>query len=264
LKPKATAAVLCGGRGERMRPLTDYFQKTMVPVGPSKRPLLEYIIRLLSFHGLSQITLLTGYRTHEIRDYFRNGSDFGVEIRYSEDMEGQRGSLNALSNALAEGAIADSDVLLIYYGDVLSDLNITELLASHAKHGNDATLVLSKGYSLPVGVADVKGGHVTAVREKPSLDLNVTTGCMTLGPKAMKLVEKIAGGDKTDLMTHFVPSLLANDGRLGAYFLKGRWYDVGSVTSFEKLNSDLRHWSLPFLTNDSPAKRAASKDRPRG
>lgn len=249
MKPKATAAVLCGGRGERMRPLTDYFQKTMVPVGPLKRPLLEYIIRLFSFHGLVDITLLTGYRTHEIRDYFRNGSDFGVRIRYSEDREGLRGSLNALANALAHGAIADSDVLLIYYGDVLSDLNITELLAFHSKHANDATLVLSKGYSLPVGVADVKGGRVTAVREKPSLDLSVTTGCMTLGSRAMKLAEKIAGGDRTDLMTHFVPGLLANGGRLGAYYLKGRWYDVGNVTSFERLNADLRHWNLPFLSN---------------
>ena len=53
------AAVLCGGEGTRLRPLSNYFQKTMVPVGPSKRPLLEYIIRLLSFHGIKELTLLT-------------------------------------------------------------------------------------------------------------------------------------------------------------------------------------------------------------
>jgi mannose-1-phosphate guanylyltransferase len=249
LKKKATAAVLCGGRGERMRPLTDYFQKTMVPVGPSRRPLLEYIVRLLSFHGIAELTLLTGYRTSEIRDYFRDGSDFGVKINYSQDREGTRGSLNALANALESGAIVSSDVLLIYYGDVLSELDITELLAFHEKQSADATLVLSKGYSLPVGVAEVRSAKVTNVREKPTLDLSVTTGCMTLGPKAMRHAIKTASNERTDLMTHFVPEILSRGLSVKGYYLKGRWYDVGNVTSYEKLNSDIRHWRLPFLAH---------------
>lgn len=239
--------MLCGGRGERLRPLTDFFQKTMVPVGPSRRPLLEYVVRLLSYYGLSDITLLTGYRTSEIRDYFQDGSNYGVRLRYSEDGDGPRGSLNAVANALASGAIAESGTLLIYYGDVLSDLNVSELLKFHQGREADATLVLSSGYPLPVGVANVSGDRILRVNEKPTLDLNVMTGCMTLGPRATKLLRKVAGAEKTDLMTHFVPELLDRGQRVLAYYLKGRWYDVGNLTSFERLNVDLRQWKLPYM-----------------
>ncbi|MDG6923238.1 MAG: NTP transferase domain-containing protein, partial [Nitrososphaerota archaeon] len=62
--------ILCGGEGRRLRPLTNYFQKTMVPIGPRKRPLLEYVVRLLVHHKLRDITMLTGYRAEEIENYF--------------------------------------------------------------------------------------------------------------------------------------------------------------------------------------------------
>ena len=220
----------------------------MVPVGPSKRPLLEYIVRLLSFHGVADIALLTGYRTSEIRDYFGDGSNFGVRIRYSEDRKaGPKGSLNAVANALNSGLLDGQELLLIYYGDVLSDLDITELVKFHVNQSADATLVLANGYPLPVGVVDVKRNRITAVREKPTLELNVMTGCMIVGRKAMNLMKRVSSGQKTDLMTHFVPELLARRQDVAAYYLKGRWYDVGTVTSFENLNRELKDWKLPFV-----------------
>ena len=263
MRKKAVAAVLCGGRGERLRPLTDFFQKTMIPVGPSRRPLLEYVVRMLSFHGLNDITLLTGYRTSEIRDYFLDGSEFGVKITYSEDRKGPAGSLNAVANALAAGAIEDSSTLLVYYGDVLSDLDVSELLESHHAHEADATLVLSSGYPLAVGVASVRGNRIVKVKEKPTLDLNVMTGCMTLGPRATRLLRRIASAEKTDLMTHLVPEVLARGQRVMPYYLKGRWYDVGNLTSFEKLNSDLREWRLPYMEGvDSRNGQPLTKAKP--
>ena len=61
------AAVLCGGRGERLRPLTDYFQKVMIPIGPKKLPLLVYVITLLEHHGVNRIAPLIGYRSEDVR-----------------------------------------------------------------------------------------------------------------------------------------------------------------------------------------------------
>lgn len=247
MKPRVAAAVLCGGRGERLRPLTDFFQKTMIPVGSKKRPLLEFIVRLLSYHDITDVTLLTGYRTEEIRDYFEDGSRFGINISYSEDEEGPKGSLNAVANALRNGAIPACDLLLVYYGDVLSDLNVTELLELHRKKKADATLVLANDYVLPVGVAEVKNGRITSVREKPLLEMNVMTGCMTLGTKAMSLARRLAGPTKTDLMAHFVPELLAHRGKVAAYITRGIWYDVGTINNYERLNSELKEKHLPFL-----------------
>lgn len=241
------AAILCGGRGERLKPLTDYFQKVMIPIGPKKLPLLAYIVALMRRHGITKVALLTGYRSQDIKRYFGDGAQHGVELTYSEDKEGLTGSLNALANALGSGAISASDELLVYYGDVLTDLEITDLLAVHRRSSADATLVLDKGYYLPVGVADVKDGMVTSFHEKPRMDLSVTTGMMVLGPKAMAFVKKVAGPKHTDLMTDLVPELLKKGGKVAAFYSKKEWFDVGTVSSFEKLNEELGRHPLSFL-----------------
>ncbi|MBI3859033.1 MAG: nucleotidyltransferase family protein [Thaumarchaeota archaeon] len=246
---RTEAAILCGGRGERLRPLTDFFQKTMIPVGPQKLPLLAYIIKMAAHHGITKISLLTGYKSGDIREYFGDGSKFGVTLSYSKDAKDRPGSMNAVASALKGGAVSECDELLVYYGDVLSELDITSLLKTHREKGADATLVLAKGYTLPVGIADVEGGgFVSRVREKPKLELDVMTGCMVLGQKAMELVVNAAGPGKTDLMTHFVPELLASGGKVAAFFTEGIWHDVGSITSFETLNSELSKKSFAYMS----------------
>jgi NDP-sugar pyrophosphorylase family protein len=77
------AAVLCGGEGTRLKPHTNNLQKTMIPVGKKGRPLLEYIVRLLAHNGIGEITLLTGYRSEQVEEYFGDGAKFGVAINYS-------------------------------------------------------------------------------------------------------------------------------------------------------------------------------------
>lgn len=221
----------------------------MVPVGPKKIPLLAYIIRLVAHHGIDRISLLTGYRSHEIEQYFGDGSHYGVKLSYSEDVEGRTGSLNAVSNALRRGAVSKCRELLVYYGDVLSDLDITRLIGTHRRENADATLVLARGYTLPVGVADVKNGTtVTSLKEKPELELSVTTGCMVLGQKAMERVKEVAGPKKTDLMSHFVPALLKGGGKVAAFYTEGIWFDVGTITSFEKLNEEITKHRLAFMS----------------
>ena len=248
MDPSTEAAILCGGRGERLRPLTDYFQKTMIPIGPKKLPLLAYILGLVSHHGIDRAALLTGYRSHDIRDYFGNGSQLGMKLAYSEDRLGVKGSLNALAGAIRRGAIGDCDELLVYYGDVLTDLDITGLLKTHRNRKADATLVLAKGFALPVGIADVgASGTVSAVKEKPTMDLNVTMGCMVVGPKATALSEKLAGKTNTDLMAHLLPALLKSGGKVAAYFNDKKWYDVGTVSSFEILNKELGEHPLSYM-----------------
>jgi NDP-sugar pyrophosphorylase family protein len=247
VKPSTQAAILCGGRGERLKPLTDYFQKVMIPIGPKKLPLLAYTIALLKHHGVTRIALLTGYRSEDIKRYFGDGSLQKVKLSYSEDKKGLAGSLNAVANAISKGAISKCDELLIYYGDVLTDLDITGLLSEHRKSHADLTLVLDRGYTLPVGVADVKDGLVKSFREKPRMDLNVTTGMMVAGPKAISLMKKIAGPTNTDLMTDFVPRIVRNEGRVSAFYSTKSWFDVGTVSSFEKLNEELGKHPLSYV-----------------
>ncbi len=240
------AAILCGGRGERLKPLTDYFQKVMIPIGPKKLPLLAYTIAVMKRHGITNVALLTGYRSDDIRRYFGDGSQHGVKLSYSEDQKGLKGSLNAVANALRDGAIR-CDELLIYYGDILTDLEVTPLLETHRRTKADVTLVLDRGYALPVGVAEVSEGMVTSFREKPRLDLTVTTGPMIVGPVGMALMEKLAGRKRPDLMTDFVPEIIRRGGRVGAFYTEKEWFDVGTVSTFMKLDEELARHPLVYL-----------------
>jgi mannose-1-phosphate guanylyltransferase len=252
MRTKTSAAVLCGGRGERLRPLTDYYQKTMIPLGPKKRPLLEYIIRLLSHHGVRDITLLTGYKSSEIERYFGDGSQLGIDIRYSIDRREQTGSLNAIADALKAGKIPRFDQLLIYYGDIFSEINISSMLQTHTKVGADATLVVERGYVLPVGVANVKGRWLIGFEEKPRVEINVATGCLVVGRKAVDLMSRIASAERSDIMVSFVPEAIRRGLRIAPYFTKEFWLDLGTITSYQQLNAAIDEGRLTFLKNGSP------------
>ena len=231
------AAVLCGGEGTRLRPLTNYFQKTMIPIGRKKRPLLEYIVRLLAHNGVHDITLLTGYRSTEIEDYFEDGARLGVKLTYSRDPETAKGSAKSLHHAISSGKLQGFDDLVVYYGDVLSDLKVEQLVANHRKEDAAVSLVLSRDYRLPVGVAHVERGRVVSFSEKPTMPLSVTMGCLVLSKTSLPLLDKITSQEaKSDIMTHFVPAVISAGLRVAPFYIDGFWYDVGTTEAYERLD----------------------------
>jgi mannose-1-phosphate guanylyltransferase len=243
-----TAAVLCGGEGKRLSPLTNFFQKTMVPIGSKKKPLLEYVVRLLVYHKIRNITMLTGYRAEEIENYFDDGSRFGAKINYSKDPVRAAGSAGALANAISKRKIPSSGDIVVYYGDILSNMNLGEMLKVHRARRASATLVLSKGYVLPVGVAQVNAGHVESLIEKPKYDISVTTGNMVVNKNAIPALMHLAKrGVQIDLMKDFVPALLRESPRVAAYYVKDFWYDVGTVDKYVGLDDKTIEKYLGFL-----------------
>jgi mannose-1-phosphate guanylyltransferase len=242
------AAVLCGGEGTRLRPLSNYFQKTMIPIGTDRRPLLEYIVRLLGYNGVKDITLLTGYRSEEIEQYFGDGGKLGVRISYSKDPEGMKGSAGSLANAIGEGKLQGFDDLVVYYGDVLSAMDIRGLIAQHGARRSALTLALSRDYKVPVGVARVENDVVTSFREKPTLPLNVTVGCLAVSKECVPILREAAAGQAVpDIMTHFVPRVIESGMLVSPFYIDGFWYDVGTTEAYEKLDSELVERNLKFL-----------------
>jgi mannose-1-phosphate guanylyltransferase len=242
------AAVLCGGEGTRLRPLSNYFQKTMIPIGTRRRPLLEYVVRLLAYHGITEVTLLTGYRSEDIEKYFGDGGSFGVRMSYSRDPEGRRGTAMSLLSAIDGGKVQGFDNLLVYYGDVLSALNVRELVAQHEARRSALTLVLSKDYKVPVGVARVENDSVVSFAEKPTLPINVTVGGIVLSKGCVPVLREAASGrEAPDIMAHFVPRVIERGMRVSPFYIDGFWYDVGTTEAYEKLDGELVEKNLKFL-----------------
>lgn len=226
--------VLCGGEGSRLRPLTYYFQKTMVPVGREQRPLLEYILRHIKMHGFEEAVLLIGYKGEQVVNYFEDGSRVGIRLTYVWDSEEVKGTCASLRNALKQDALTPRDTLLVYYGDILTNLNLGELARKHVQDKAAATLALSPNYQLPVGVADVVDGLVKEMREKPFIPINVTIGILVLEARHLQQSEGL-----TDIMSDLIPRLIKQGEKVSAYVSDCFWYDVGSTEKYEKLSNEL-------------------------
>lgn len=130
------AVILCGGRGERLRPLTDTIPKPMAPVGG--KPFLAYLIEQLRDQGIRRVLLLTGYRGEVIREYFGTGAVIGVEIAYSHgpaDWETGR--------RLWEAREALDAQFLLLYSDNYAPFSINKLLQFHRQRPVAVTLLVS-------------------------------------------------------------------------------------------------------------------------
>ncbi|MFX0209900.1 MAG: nucleotidyltransferase family protein [Candidatus Hodarchaeota archaeon] len=231
--------VLAGGEGRRLRPLSYYFQKCMIPIGCHQKPLLEYILFHLRRHGIFNVKLLVGYKHEQIENYFNDGSSFGVRIEYFIDDPSFGGSGGALLNAVARNAFLDTDVLLVYYGDILSNIDLSEMVRQHVESGSVATLALTNGFEVPVGVADVKGRDVIGWVEKPRINIYAGIGVVALSTAALGALKELAVGmKKLDLMGDLIPFLIGRGEMVQAYITDAFWYDVGSLEKYEKIDND--------------------------
>ncbi len=233
------AAVLCGGEGKRLRPLTYYFQKAMIPVGTKQKPLIEYIVRLLRYHGLTDVVLLVGYKGEQVVNYFDDGSRFGVKITYVWDNPSYPGNAGALYNAYLQGVFDNYRDILVYYGDILTNLDIAALVKFHRERKAIATLALSSSYNVSVGVVEVDGTEVKALREKPPLGKPVFIGILVMKKDAIKLVKEILDvKESADIMGDLMPLLLNRGIKIEAYITDVYWYDLGTTEKYEKLSPE--------------------------
>ena len=237
--PVVVGAILCGGMGRRLRPLTFYFQKSMIPVGSKQKPLLEYIVRLMKYHGIEKIHMLVGYKGQQVINYFNNGERFGVEINYVWDNPSFNGNGGSLYNAYMQGFFDEAEDVLVYYGDILSNIDLSDLIKYHRELNASATLALSKNYRVSVGVVELRDGQVVKIEEKPPLGKPVTIGILIVRKSALQyLGDIVESRGEADIMGDFIPYLIDKGFKVGGYLTDAFWYDVGSTEKYEKLDPD--------------------------
>jgi mannose-1-phosphate guanylyltransferase len=213
----------------------------MVPVGVRQKPLLEYVVSLLKFHGITDIVFLVNYKAKQIINYFEDGSRFGVKITYVHDDPNSKGTGGAVLTAYNSGAVNTDETLLVYYGDIVTDMNLTELLKYHNKKQAWSTIALASGFQVRVGVANLEeDGKIRGFKEKPMLEKPVSIGISVLKGELLKDMQKIKGDNKElDFMGEVLPYLLGGDKPVYGYVSKAFWYDVLSTEAYEKLDPQL-------------------------
>ena len=247
----AYGVVLCGGRGSRLRPLSYYIPKPMMPIGRREKPLLEYILRLMAFHGLKDVLLLVGYKGNQIRNYFRDGSFLDLKLSYAHDNKDFPGTGGAILNAFRLGLLPENSTILVYYGDILSDINLKEMLKAHRSSGAATTIAVSMAYRLPVSIAKLNGDRVIEFEEKPALRLPVGIGILAIESETLQHMANLhKKGHDLDLMRDFIPYLIKRGMFVKAYVTDAFWYDVGSLEKYEKLDHDDIEKRFAFLFRD--------------
>ena len=185
--------IMAGGLGTRFRPLTEYFQKCMIPIGEQQKPIMEYIVRLFGHHKVDDLVLLVGYKHQQIENYFNHGQRFSVSMRYVLDDPNFKGSANALLNAYRQGAVGKGDTLIIYYGDIVSNIDLRGMLRFHSEQRSVATIALAPSFVVNVGVAEMEGPLIRRFKEKPTLPSAVSIGILVLDGSVMEEMERLHG-----------------------------------------------------------------------
>jgi NDP-sugar pyrophosphorylase family protein len=228
------AIILVGGRGTRLQPLTDTRPKPMLPI--LGMPFLEHQLRYLKAHGVTGVTFACGFMPGEITSYFGEGERVGLQLSYVIEPE----PLDTAGAIAFAARTLEPQRLLVCNGDVLTDLDIDQLVAAHEQHEAVATIALTPVED-PTRYGLVRTGprhEVLAFLEKPTLeeagdDRHINAGTYVLEPSVLELVPE---RERCNVEREVFPRLVGTG--LHAIGFDGYWNDIGTFESYRRANAD--------------------------
>lgn len=230
--PKA-AIIIAGGKGERLRPLTNTRPKCLVEV--AGRPILDWQLASLERGGVERVAIVGHYLFEAIQAFVaeREGH-IRVELVLEERPLGRGGAIK-LGNRL----LATNEPVLALNSDILSDLDLSDLEALRLDTGAAAS-ILAVPLRSPYGILEMDGPRVIAFREKPVLDHWINGGVYSLSQDALKLFP-----DEGDHEESTFPALAA-EGRLSALQFNGAWRSIDSPKDLREAEDLVASGQLRF------------------
>jgi len=222
------AVIMAGGRGDRMRPLTNEVPKPMLQVGG--KPLLEYLVQQVRDYGIRKVNITTNYKPEAIRRHFGDGAAFGLDVDYVSEDEplGTAGALHLLKER--------RETLLVINGDILTNMNFRAMLEHHRDQRADLTIGVTRHeVEVPFGVVHTDGDRVSGVAEKPVYRYLVNAGIYVLGPEILPMVPERSRID----MTEVIELALARGARVVPFVIMEYWRDVGRIEDIETAERDV-------------------------
>ena len=220
--------IMAGGLGSRLLPLTKETPKPMLKVGD--KPMLEIVLTQCIRSGLKNYYFAVNHLKEQIIDYFGDGSKWGVSIKYIQEKMplGTAGALQLLPNNLDKK-------ILVLNGDVLTNLNIVNLVKFHTENDSSATICVREHIeNIPYGVVHLEKENFIKIIEKPSFRHFVNGGVYVINPEIIKLIGK---GIKMD-MPDLINSAKQNAFKVIAYPIHEYWLDVGLPETFNKAKQE--------------------------
>lgn len=225
--------VLCGGRGSRLRPLTDEIPKAMTPV--HGRPMVDHIIDFYHRHGLNDVTVCTGYKARVIEDHLSQNTPEGMHIGFSNAGEGA-----SMLQRLVTAGIDRPGTTIVSYGDTFINLDIETLLRRHQEVAGELTLVSAKIVN-PFGLIQYGSDKaVTSFQEKPILKYYV--GCFTVDNTAFRIMnDEMLNAPDGEGLVAFLKELI-NHQLLTAFEHDGLHITFNTIPEMDNANREMEQF----------------------
>ena len=223
------AVIMAGGKGERLKPLTDTVPKPLLKVG-GKEIISYNFDRLLQF-GITNQSVTVNYLGDQIDDFCKDyNSEINFRIIKEDKFLGTAGSLSLIEDF-------NNDVILLMNSDLLTDIDYEDLYKSFIKHEADI-LVASVPYpvSIPYAIFENEDLKIKSFKEKPEYIYYANAGMYLIKRKALNLIPKNEFFNATDLME----KVIELDMKLIHYPMHNYWLDIGKPEDFKKANEDIK------------------------
>ncbi|TQR33815.1 alcohol dehydrogenase [Campylobacter sp. MIT 99-7217] len=231
-KSKTNKIVLMlGGLGTRLAPLTKDTPKPMLKVG--SKPILQTIVERFAKQGFYHFIFCVNYKSEIIKEYFKDGADFGVKIEYIKEQK-RLGTAGALS-LLKQNELSPDESFFVMNGDILTELDFASILKQHKRTQSLATMCVREfSYQIPYGVVKCEDNKILDIEEKPTFSFLVSAGIYVLEPEALKFLKENEYLDMPDLFS----LLLKQKARISNYEIKDYWIDIGRIDEYKRANDE--------------------------
>jgi dTDP-glucose pyrophosphorylase len=225
------AVIMAGGRGERLRPLTDENPKPMLLIGD--KPIIEHNVDRISNFGIDNFWISVRYLGIQIKDYLKNGSNKGINIQYVDE-DNPLGTIGCVS-LIQE---FEHEYILVTNSDILTDIDYEDFFLEFIKSGADFSVVtIPHKIDVPYAILETNNGLIKSFKEKPTYTYLANGGIYLMKKEICEKIPKNKLYDATDLLEN----LIKNNYKVTSYQLRGYWLDIGKHDDYIKAQEDIKH-----------------------
>jgi mannose-1-phosphate guanylyltransferase len=221
-----TAIILAGGLGTRLKPLTEKNPKPLLPV--LEKPIIQHTIENLQKHGITNIILSVGYKAEKIKDYFNDGSKFGVKINYVIE-----NSPLGTGGAIKKVAQNFTKPFFLLWGDNLMDIDLNDMYKTYLRDAPQVTMGLTPRDDVEhFGVVEMQENKIVNFVEKPKREIApsnlINAGAFIVDPACLDILPPGPCSIEKDCFEKLAPL-----GEISAYVHKGQWFPTDTLEKYE-------------------------------
>jgi dTDP-glucose pyrophosphorylase len=225
------AVLMAGGRGERLRPLTDNIPKPLLKIG--NKPIIEHVLNHLTLFGIRNYHIAIRYLGEQIEEYLGNGAERDIKIEYLRE-DRIRGTIGPVSSIKS----FSNESVLVMNADLFTNIDLEEFY--RVFNGTNADMAIATvpyTVDIPYAVMSFDKLNITGLKEKPSYTYHSNAGIYIINKKLFKLIP----GEEFFNATDFIQKVIENGMKVIRFPITGFWFDIGKPEDYYKVQDIASH-----------------------